>query len=279
MRENMDLRYRNTTNKINHLKSLNYNVIEMWDCDFKDLQNINFDIHAFVDSLTIEEPLNPRDAFFGGRTEMFRKYCKAVSHTIIRYLDVCSLYPYICKYGDFPIGHPTIYTDNFPTNLNTLTGFIKLIILPPHDLFFPVLPVKVNEKLYFGLCYTCMSNRNPDTCTHNKIERQIEGTFVIHEVQKALQKGYKIVKIFEIWSYESTKFDGKSGGIFADYINVFLKIKQEASGFPSWVKTDGDKDKYINQMKTRENIELDLENIKPNPGLRSLAKMALNSLW
>jgi hypothetical protein len=27
----------------------------------------------------------------------------------IRYVDVISLYPYICKYGKFPVGHPKLY--------------------------------------------------------------------------------------------------------------------------------------------------------------------------
>ena len=253
----------------------------MWECEFSLLQNTNFDIYDFVKSLNIEQPLEPRDAFFGGRTEMFRKYCRATQDSVILYYDVCSLYPYICKYGDFPIGHPEIYTPEtgFPTSIDSLTGFIKLVILPPKQLFFPVLPIKINEKLYFGLCYTCMLTRNSDSCQHNDAERQIKGTFVIHEVKKALEKGYRILEILEIWSYKTTRFDGVSGGIFAKYIDVFLKIKQQASGFPSWVQTDQDKKDYVNQMKIRENVDLDTEAIEYNPGLRSLAKMALNSLW
>ncbi len=34
-------------------------------------------------------------------------------------------------------------------------------------------------------------------------------------------------------------------GLFGEYVDMFLKIKQEASGYPSWVQTDEDKEKFI----------------------------------
>jgi len=27
----------------------------------------------------------------------------------VHYVDIISLYPYICKYGKFPMGHPKVY--------------------------------------------------------------------------------------------------------------------------------------------------------------------------
>jgi hypothetical protein len=105
---------------------------------------------------------------------------------------------------------------------------------------------------------------------------------VILEVLKAIEKGYKITTIFEVWHYEKTeKYDRikKSGGLFTDYVNTFLKIKQEASGFPSWIKCENDKQKYISDFKEFEGINLDYENIKVNPGLKALAKLMLNSQW
>ena len=54
---------------------------------------------------------------------------------------------------------------------------------------------------------------------------------MILEILEALKLGYKIVKIFEVWHYtDIEKYDKitKSGGLFTDYVNTFLKIKQEA---------------------------------------------------
>ena len=41
-----------------------------------------------------------------------------------------------------------------------------------------------------------------------------------------------------------------------------LKIKQEASGYPSWVKTDTDKDNNIAEYYVREGIKLDKSKIQ-----------------
>jgi hypothetical protein len=58
-----------------------------------------------------------------------------------------------------------------------------------------------------------------------------------------------------------------------------LKIKIEASGFPENVKTEEDKIKFKMEYKEKYGIEIDLENVKYNPGLRHIAKLCLNSLW
>jgi len=41
----------------------------------------------------------------------------------------------------------------------------------------------------------------------------------------------------KVYEYEVTKYDPhtRDGGLFADYINTFLKLKAEASGYPGWV--------------------------------------------
>ncbi len=60
-------------------------------------------------------------------------------------------------------------------------------------------------------------------------------------------------------------------------VNHFLKIKQESSGFPDWVKTHEDKVKYVNDYYEHEGIHLRIDKIKYNPGLRAFAKLCLNS--
>jgi len=53
------------------------------------------------------------------------------------------------------------------------------------------------------------------------------------------------VDVFEFWKYEVTCFDKytNSGDLFADYVNMFLKLKQETSGYASWVQSEEQKDK------------------------------------
>ena len=66
-------------------------------------------------------------------------------------------------------------------------------------------------------------------------------------------------------------------GIFAGYINTFLRIKQESSGYPDWCKTEQDKIKFKQDYFEAEGIRL--ENVEKNKGMRAIAKIMLNSLW
>jgi len=45
-----------------------------------------------------------------------------------------------------------------------------------------------------------------------------------------------------VYEYQVTRYNPETGegGLFADYINTFLKLKVEASGYPGWVKNPED---------------------------------------
>ena len=58
--------------------------------------------------MTWVSPLDPRDAFYGGRTGMVKCYHPAEEGEQIFYQDFTSLYPTINKYGTYPLGHPQI---------------------------------------------------------------------------------------------------------------------------------------------------------------------------
>jgi hypothetical protein len=52
---------------------------------------------------------------------------------------------------------------------------------------------------------------------------------------------------------------------------MFLKLKQEASGYPSRVQSEEDKIKYIEDYRRAEGIVLDKASISKNVGQRTLA--------
>jgi hypothetical protein len=129
----------------------------------------------------------------------------------------------------------------------------------------------------FPLCVKCCEQqKQKSSCQCSDEDRIINGTWCIEEVNVALNMGYKIVQIEEIlhWSQND-----KESGLFKDYINTFLRIKTEASGFPRHVSSEEEKDRYIAQYKEREGVDLIKSHISKNPGLRSLAKLALNSFY
>lgn len=119
-------------------------------------------------------------------------------------------------------------------------------------------------------------------CNHDaELDRAFEGTWVSCELQKAVEKGYKIIAVHEIWQYEVEQYSKstKTAGLFGQYINLWLKIKQEASGWPTECTTRASQDAYIESFREAEDVQLERDCIEVNPGLRSVAKLCLNSFW
>ena len=122
-------------------------------------------------------------------------------------LDVTSLYPWVNQNCEYPVGHPHVllgHTDCFDQDPDYYFGLIKCVMLPPKDLFHPVLPYRVpgkgkSTKLVFPLCRTCAINRQRDECKHNERERCLDGTWPSPEIYKALELGYKFLKISCVW--------------------------------------------------------------------------------
>jgi len=200
-----------------------------------------------------------RGAFFGGRTNAMKLIYNFKEGEQGEYDDITSLYPTVQYYDKYPKGHPKIITeptdeDYEKVNRGEYFGFIDCEIDPPKNLYHPVLPHKT-DKLVFDL----------------NLKR---GVWCSNEVSKAIEKGYKITKIYEIRYFTQT-----THSLFKGYVKWFLKIKQEASGFPNWVETEADKILYVEQYEKRQGIKLDMDRICKNPGLRAIAKLCLNSLW
>ena len=84
-----------------------------------------------------------------------------------------------------------------------------------------------------------------------------------------------------IWQYKVTGYDpiSKTGGLFTKYVNTFLKIKQEASGWLEECTDENSKMKYIEDYFNHEGISLEKDKIAKNPGLRAIGKLFLNSFW
>ena len=84
----------------------------------------------------------------------------------------------------------------------------------------------------------------------------------------------------EVYNFrKKTKYRAatESGGLFTEYVNTFLQIKQQASGWPRDDMTDAEKNAYIVDYHKKEGIRLDPLKVEKNPGLRSIAKLCLNS--
>lgn len=230
-----------------------------------------------------DTPLEPRDAFYGGRTNANTLYFKSDGETRMYYYDICSLYPYINKTAKTVKSHPRVHVGDSCMNVSwqLMDGLMKATVRAPRGLDFPVLPYRMHNKLMFFLCLTCAETLYQYSCDHDDEKRQFTGTWVMDEVKLAVSKGYEVVKIHEIWEYEVTQYDPvtRTGGFFSGYINHFLKLKVQASGWPESCTTDELKKSYIQEFSDREGVQLDEAKIEDNPALRSMAKTMLNSFW
>jgi hypothetical protein len=66
---------------------------------------------------------------------------------------------------------------------------------------------------------------------------------------------------------------------FSWIIYTFLKLKAEARGYPSWVQSTEDEERYTYSFRESDGIELDKASIQYNAAKRGLAKLCLNSMW
>ena len=69
------------------------------------------------------------------------------------------------------------------------------------------------------------------------------------------------------------------GGLLAQYMNTFMKIKMEASGYPVGCTTPKEKTAFIERVREHDGIYLSYDDIVYNAGRRTVAKLCLNNMW
>ena len=260
-----------TIEKRETIKSAGYHHVSTYECQIT--KNKDFQKFAKNFNQEIVETLNPRDAFYGGRTNATKLLYNFKENECGRYVDFCSLYPTVQYYQKYPISHPTkIHNPNKYDK--SWYGIIKCKVLAPRKLYHPVLPQRIKvdsyEKLVFTLCKACAEPMNQNKCDHSDDERSFIGTWTTDEVNKAIEKGYKVLETYEVWNFDKTSDD-----LFKGYIRRFMKIKLESSCYN--FKNNEEESNF--KLKIKENLNIDIEKFEFNAGLRSISKLCLNSLW
>ncbi|KAK3908165.1 putative DNA polymerase [Frankliniella fusca] len=265
-----------------------YTVIEKWECDFKEELQNDPEVKAFFEThpTTRVPPLRLRDALVGGRTNAMKWYHKAdlANGETIKMVDVVSEYPNANLRGKYPVGHPAIFLEGNPEMppMDTWNGVIKCTVLPPRNLYIPVLPYKANGKLMFPLCRSCVETLNEDRCNHeDPAQRQLMDTWCAPELLVALQeKGYELLKVHEVYQYpEVMEYDPETGqdGLLSAYVRCFMALKLQASGWPSECTDDEQKQKYLEDVRKYDGVVIDPARVDKRPALRQLSKLLLNS--
>ena len=270
--------YEATLDKINRLQRAGHTVVVEWECQWEKKVKSTPAIQTFLSTLNMVPPLQPREAFFGGRTGAVALYHRVGPGEKIYYVDVTSLYPWVNKTQPYPLGHPEIECPPTSQDIGDYFGLATVTILPPRGLYHPVLPVRHGGKLTFPLCMACVREQQAEPmlersalCTHSDQQRQLRGTWCTPEIEKAKEMGYELLHIHEVWH-----FPRQEAGLFQPYVDTWLKLKQESAGWPRWCETQEQKARYVRQYQEREGITL---NVKENKGRKQVAKLMLNSFW
>ncbi|KAL3068944.1 hypothetical protein niasHT_039083 [Heterodera trifolii] len=291
-------------------------VLSVWECQFRRTLRTNTRLRKLYKERCVDVP-GPLDlrkhALFGGRVEPFWLLHKCAPDEEIVYIDIVSLYPYCMKARPFPIGTPHVWTGEQlwqagaqvfeasappPAGLcpppalpwrrpedNPFRGFLFCRVLPPTAEELgdrePLLPYRTQAdgRLIFGLCARCSELRQQRICHHTERERAWTAAYTHVELNRALSIGYRVLNVHEVWHYERWASPDNGNGLFTEYVNTFLRLKAEASGWPAGCDTEAARAEHIRQFAEQEGIHLRPDNIGHNPGLRQLAKDMLNSLW
>ncbi|KAH7712452.1 hypothetical protein AAVH_20196, partial [Aphelenchoides avenae] len=282
-----------TFERLHRLQELGYRLHIKWECDFRRELETNAELRARYRRCRVVEPLDPReDALRGGRTEAFKLHHQCRDDTEeIRYIDVVSLYPYVMKNCAFPTGKPRVLTAEEVRGLpwrrpadNPYKGMVKVRVVPPRNLRRPLLPYRTESsgRLVFPLCARCAEECNQTRkCRHSEEHRGWIAAYTHCELNKALELGYVVTDVFEAYHYEEDQWASlhNGNGLFDGYVNAFLKLKVEASGWPSDILTEEEQIAFAERYLQQEGIELDRSTVGYNEGLRFIAKLLLNSLW
>lgn len=201
-----------------------------------------------------------RRALCGGNTNANRLYYNADTMPDIvglHYFDIVSLYPTVQFYDPMPTGQPktTLFTsqtesDTFLNRCDDFFGFIELDIdviqFNPH----PIIPYRHDGKLL-------LTNLNHRYAVLTSPE--------FHYIRT--HPCYKIRRVHRIDMYIP------STDLFKSFIRTWMRLKITSSKKPTNL------DSFLLEVREKLGIDINEDDFDPNPAIRSLAKLILNSLW
>lgn len=260
-------------------------IIIHWECQFKKEMQTSPELQNFLKHHYVLHPLQrlvPRHAHRGAFLDCYAmKWSSNMFPNETFYaLDINGLYSYCAIKHDFMIGkyeiimgtklsNLSIVNNIFCYNNQRVKGAIFLRILPPRNLKYPFLMYRLQDGSNVNtLCTKCAELRSRTLCKHSEEERALIGTYMITEVEFALNLGYEILTIFEVHAYFSfdyilQKFVNKLNLLKLKHTNVFDQLSSS----------------YCQELSQYCGVNITPSYFKPNKGKRNLYKFAANSFF
>jgi hypothetical protein len=139
-------------NIINKFKLIIYDYFKLNIVYYPTLASLAFSIYKrnflnknnkiAINDYELYNQLKP--ALLGGLVDVYKPVMINKNKKIYNY-DINSLYPYIMKTMDFPIGNP-IYFEGV-RDINSIFGIVFARIITPNELFIPILPYRGKNNL------------------------------------------------------------------------------------------------------------------------------------
>jgi hypothetical protein len=245
------------------LQQLGFRVLYFWECKVLERLKMDLEMAEFFDEQEEQVgPLFPRDAFQvgsnfrmwntptqtkGGRTgpcalKMDLEEAGVTEDYEISAYDVVSLYPSVNFNALYPLGHPHVFDIDEPVEWHRpeqmlpYKGIFKVFLLPPDDLYLPVVAEKIQGKLIFHLCHRCATNapygesirlEHPYTpefghtrCPHTDKQRGWVCTLAGVELELALARRYRVTHLYQVYHW-----DEWSDQLLCSYVKDMMRIK------------------------------------------------------
>ena len=260
-----------TEKRLAKLRGLGYIVHTRWSHEEEDnMQDIQETPEHFT---MVGQRQNNDGGFYGGRVEVFKPYWDTQEGEKINYIDVVSLYPWVCATQKMCTGHPNILfgADIDMSKIDrdheeAYFGYAHVIVKGTEDDYFGGLPRRDtrsgrllfdNSKTYRTICF-------------------------IDELRERMDNGLILDKVLEVWDFPQHT---STVGPMAGYVAHFLRDKMECSGWKALCgrvpENEAEKKEICDHLE-QENLGLCRpreDKIADNPGGRQLAKLRLNMLW
>jgi len=163
-----------------------------------------------------------------------------------------------------------------PAEYGSTPGMISCTILPPKNVRFPVLTIKIRRQdqdlTVATCCAQCANEKNclsPDfECTHTDAERAISGHYMLSEVAYAIRvQGYQLLRVFEVHYFAMYRTD-----FFIEAMKIYGRLKVTSTAPPPEV----DRLQYAQELSRTTGFD----NISPDeigdfPARRTYAKLSL----
>ncbi|XP_020618400.1 uncharacterized protein LOC110056284, partial [Orbicella faveolata] len=126
--------YESTLKKHALLRQCGYQLHVKWECKWDLEVKTDPELRQFLDAFQIVKLLEPQEAFFGGCTNAVKLHhvTNVTQGEKTKYVDVTSLYPWVNKDSEYPVGQPQVMVNPEDKDIHHYFGMAKVDILPPH---------------------------------------------------------------------------------------------------------------------------------------------------